>query len=223
MPLCWIDIETSGLDPNRDHILEVACVITDGSLREVARWEHITYYEESEVLSRVDASNERAVLEASELTGVNPYVIRMHLENGLWAASAKEITRVYGPPTPCVGRRGLPDQVCSADEQLSDFIKAHCPQTGEKIGPQLAGSSVHFDRSFLKVDMPLTHALLHYRHLDTTSINELARRVWLDAYSGRPAQDGVAHRAMPDIQYSLGVARYYAAALSSVERTESEP
>ena len=34
--LVWIDLEMTGLDPDRDVILEIATIITDGALREVA-------------------------------------------------------------------------------------------------------------------------------------------------------------------------------------------
>jgi len=32
-PIFWIDLEMTGLDPNQHTILEVACIVTDGSLR----------------------------------------------------------------------------------------------------------------------------------------------------------------------------------------------
>lgn len=35
--ILWLDLETTGLDTERDHILEVAVVATDDSLRELAR------------------------------------------------------------------------------------------------------------------------------------------------------------------------------------------
>jgi uncharacterized protein YprB with RNaseH-like and TPR domain len=34
--LVWFDLEMTGLDENRDHILEIACVITDKQLNIVA-------------------------------------------------------------------------------------------------------------------------------------------------------------------------------------------
>lgn len=34
-PLVWIDLEMTGLDPDRDVIVEIATVVTDGSLRTV--------------------------------------------------------------------------------------------------------------------------------------------------------------------------------------------
>lgn len=39
--LCWVDIETTGLDPERHSILEVAIIVTDGDLSEIARGEWV--------------------------------------------------------------------------------------------------------------------------------------------------------------------------------------
>jgi oligoribonuclease len=35
--LLWVDLEMTGLDPNKDRILEVACIATDWDFNEVAR------------------------------------------------------------------------------------------------------------------------------------------------------------------------------------------
>lgn len=34
-PLVWIDCEMTGLDPKRDRLLEIACIVTDGQLQPV--------------------------------------------------------------------------------------------------------------------------------------------------------------------------------------------
>ncbi|KAJ3209808.1 hypothetical protein HDU67_005892 [Dinochytrium kinnereticum] len=34
-PLVWIDLEMTGLDLEKDHIIEIACIITDGDLKAV--------------------------------------------------------------------------------------------------------------------------------------------------------------------------------------------
>lgn len=63
----WIDLETTGLDPTKGVILEVACIITD----------------------RTPAMNTVGVMHAvvrhqiDERT-VDPYVLDMHSANGLW-------------------------------------------------------------------------------------------------------------------------------------------
>ena len=39
--LLWIDLEMTGLDPEKDRILEVAAIATDMKLNEIARFEAI--------------------------------------------------------------------------------------------------------------------------------------------------------------------------------------
>ncbi len=227
MPLVWIDLETTGLHPERDHVLEFACIITDDKLDEVARSTHVVHHPRAGDFAALDPKDDAAIAAAGELHGVDPYVIRMHLANGLWAESARSLMRVSGRPTPTTGRRGMPDQVSSAEELLSHFIESTItemspPDLGEKRGPQLAGSTVSFDRAFLKFHMPKAHALLHYRNLDTTSLNELARRNWPKLHAARPSDPG-GHRAVHDIEYSIAIAKYYALHLSPAVPTESAP
>ncbi len=64
--LVWIDLETTGLDTQTDQILEVACVITDDELNEIARREWIVT---PALLVRVDL-----------------YVLAMHVKSGLFEA-----------------------------------------------------------------------------------------------------------------------------------------
>lgn len=49
--LIWIDLEMTGLDPQNDHIIEIASVITDGALEVVAKGPSIAIYQPDEVLA----------------------------------------------------------------------------------------------------------------------------------------------------------------------------
>ena len=66
--MVWIDVETTGLDAGRDLLLEVAVVVTDGQLNELAH------------LSRSIAHPEQRVLEL-----MGPTVREMHVRSGLLA------------------------------------------------------------------------------------------------------------------------------------------
>jgi len=55
--LIWIDMEMSGLDPDRDRILEVALVITDSGLEVVAQAPVLVVHQSAEVLDGMDAWN----------------------------------------------------------------------------------------------------------------------------------------------------------------------
>lgn len=77
--IAFLDLETTGLNPATCAILEVACVIVDDDLREVARFERVVTYS--------DLAETRAA--------ADPVVQKMHDDNGLWAA--------------CAGGKKLPD------------------------------------------------------------------------------------------------------------------
>ncbi|MCX7946618.1 MAG: oligoribonuclease [Hydrogenophilus sp.] len=53
--LIWIDMEMTGLDPDRDRILEVALVATDNDLNVVGVLEPIAIFQSEEVLGGMDA------------------------------------------------------------------------------------------------------------------------------------------------------------------------
>ncbi len=66
--LVWIDLETTGLDPKGDQILEVACVITDSELNEI------------------EGTRREWIVTPALLVRVDLYVLAMHVKNGLFEA-----------------------------------------------------------------------------------------------------------------------------------------
>ena len=54
-PLAWVDLEMTGLDPDRCVVLEVAAMITDGDLNEVATFEGLVIHHDAPVLEAMDA------------------------------------------------------------------------------------------------------------------------------------------------------------------------
>lgn len=175
--IVWIDTETTGLQPAKERLLEVACVVTDDKLNEVGRYEAVT--------------NEAKFV---DFANVDPYVIDMHFKNGLWEASLKS-----------------PVARWVADTELVRFLGQHCP--GKH---QLGGSTISFDRGFIEVHLPLTNEHLHYRNIDVTTFNEIARRFWPEVHEARPRSAETKHRAMDDILESLNVMRYYTSKLGPI-------
>ncbi|HLQ26438.1 MAG TPA: oligoribonuclease [Acidiferrobacterales bacterium] len=57
--LVWIDLEMTGLDPNTDHILEIATIITDSELNIVAQGPVLAIHQPDEVLAAMDDWNRR--------------------------------------------------------------------------------------------------------------------------------------------------------------------
>jgi len=99
----------------------------------------------------------------------------------------------------------------SVASQLSLFLE----ENGiERKSGVLAGSSIHFDRSFIREHLSSFEADLHYRMVDVSSFNEVALRFAPDIYATRPnvPKEEVAHRALPDVRHSISVLRHYLAA-----------
>lgn len=51
--LIWIDLEMTGLDPRTDHILEIACIVTDPDLNIVAQGPEIAIFQPDDVLNNM--------------------------------------------------------------------------------------------------------------------------------------------------------------------------
>lgn len=68
MKLLWLDLETTGLDPDDDLVLEVCAVVTDMHLRKLGEYHAVVHHTEKRLNERLDA---------------NARVRKMHTDNGL--------------------------------------------------------------------------------------------------------------------------------------------
>lgn len=193
--LTWIDLETTGLDARRERILEIAVVITEADLTEVARYERVT--------------DEAGRLVFADL---DPFVQVMHTTNGLWGASCAAFT---------AGGNNIGEVDSAVEAWLRRVLGQPDVIALSKDRPKMAGSSVHFDREFVREHMPRTYKLFSHRIYDVSSINEFASRAVPKVHEGRPREGTVAHRSLPDILHSIDVARYYARHL--VDRAAPQP
>ncbi len=57
--LVWMDMEMSGLDPAKERIIEVATIITDGNLTEVAVGPDLVIHQPDELLAAMDEWNRK--------------------------------------------------------------------------------------------------------------------------------------------------------------------
>jgi oligoribonuclease len=55
--LIWVDLEMTGLDTQADHIIEIATIVTDSSLRILAEGPVIAIYQDEAVLGAMDEWN----------------------------------------------------------------------------------------------------------------------------------------------------------------------
>ncbi|MBZ0116247.1 MAG: oligoribonuclease [Sandaracinaceae bacterium] len=175
--LVWIDMEMSGLDPERERILEIATIVTDGQLNVLAEGPEIVIHQPDELLGAMDEWN-----------------TKHHGASGL-------VDRV---------RASRVDEA-AAETMTLELIGAHVPA---RSAP-LAGNSIHQDRLFLAKYMPRLTAHLHYRNVDVSTVKELVKRWYPEAFEKRPTKRA-AHRALDDIRESIDELRYYRKAVFRV-------
>lgn len=199
--IVWIDLEASGLRAAVHAVLEFAAIVTDDRLQETGRFHRVVHWEGAAACMHLGAdSSEDAFAETAASTGIDLAVVKMHARNGLWGESARS-----------------PHLLGVVDDQLTTFLMQLAGSTdGERaqevppVRPPIAGSSIWLDRSFMAVSLPCSLEQLHYRSIDVTTLNELAKRFWPELHGGKPHRREL-HRALPDIEDSLTLGRYYAA------------
>ena len=57
--LVWLDMEMTGLDPERERIIEVAMILTDGQLTEIATGPELVLHQPDEILAAMDDWNKK--------------------------------------------------------------------------------------------------------------------------------------------------------------------
>jgi oligoribonuclease len=55
--LVWLDMEMTGLDPERERIIEMATILTDGNLTEIATGPDLVIHQDDEILAAMDEWN----------------------------------------------------------------------------------------------------------------------------------------------------------------------
>ncbi len=168
--LIWMDLEMTGLDPDRERIIEMVTLVTDSALNVVAEGPEIVIHQSESLLAAMDEWNQTH-----------------HGDSGL-------VEKV----------RSSTVSETEAEAQTLRFLEQHCKPG--KI--PLAGNSIHQDRRFLSKYMPALDRFLHYRNVDVSTVKELTRRWYPDAYGKRPEKKG-SHRALDDIRDSIAELRYY--------------
>ncbi len=167
--LVWIDLEMTGLDPERDRILEIATVVTDKDLNIVAEGPALVIHQPEEILAQM----------------------------GTWCQTHHAASGLLEE----VRQSRLTER--EAELRTLEFLRAWVPP---ETSP-MCGNTVCQDRRFLARYMPELERFFHYRHLDVSTIKELARR-WRPGVLSGWEKRGV-HRALEDIKESIEELRHY--------------
>ncbi|KAL4707605.1 hypothetical protein ACJJTC_001650 [Scirpophaga incertulas] len=75
--IVWVDLEMTGLDFENDHILEIACLVTEGNLDMVAKGPDIVIHQSDDILDNMDQ-----------------WCVAQHGQSGLTEASRKSTTSI---------------------------------------------------------------------------------------------------------------------------------
>ncbi|AOE44612.1 exonuclease [Gordonia phage Jumbo] len=184
-----LDIETTGLDPQQNIMIELGIQLY------TARLELID--ERSWIMSDSNTVNHVNLLSHKELG--NDYVLNMHTENGL----IQDIQSKYDSHIRM-------DQAMVETEAI-DWLKEYSLGKN-RVQLPLCGSSIHFDRQFLSLQMPNLNAAFHYRNIDISSIKEMAR-IYKPALLENAAPANKTHRVLDDCTASRNELEYYVESL----------
>lgn len=180
--LIWVDLETTGLDPIMDDVLEMAAVVTDTGL--------------------VGGDDQRDTFHAlvsweGAIEQLTEWVRNTHTETGL----LEEVTG--GSTSSVVLER--------ADHLMATWLD-EVRERHQSTRLTLAGSTPSFDMSFIERHLPEVRQRLHYRLFDVSTLRQACvwwsdvggsnQTNDLFGWKEEPA-----HRATQDVRYSLELAR----------------
>lgn len=183
--LVWVDVETFGLDPDRDPILEIGFIITTLDLQPLSTFNTLIW--EAGIY---DTCYKRLLKDASNGNKDAQYVFDMHDKSGLW-----DEARADGGST------------ALAATEVHEWLDS---QNINGTDP-LCGSSVQFDRSMFRAQFPDIEERFHYRNIDISTVKELCRRYNPLVYGGlnTSAIKRELHRVIPDIEDSISEHQFY--------------
>ena len=167
--LIWIDLEMTGLVPEKDIIIEIATVVTDADLNVLAEGPSIAIHQNNKHLDSMDEWN-----------------TRQHTKSGL-------IQRVKESEI----------SVNEAEKQTLDFLMKYV----DPGASPMCGNSICQDRRFLYNYMPKLEKFFHYRHIDVSTLKELAVRWKPDVVTNSFKQSK--HLALSDIYDSINELKHY--------------
>jgi oligoribonuclease len=181
--LAWIDIETTGLDPENDEILEIGIVITTAN----------------RAFTILDQRTWVIPFDAHRIGDWIPQVVRdMHTKSGLWELCHDDYVRSNLTSY----RHKFPTRT-ERESQMMELLKMWSAEKSP-----MCGSTPHFDRAFLQGRYPMLEKLFHYRNFDVSTLNQYAL-LWDENW--KSVKNDV-HRAIPDLQDSIQTARNFSRA-----------
>jgi oligoribonuclease len=175
----------TGLRPSVDRITEVAAIITDMNLREIATYESGVKHSK-ELLEELTSQSEWHRQQKSYTKTIIEHSLKGKSEEVIQSELIDFIERHIG--------------LSKSPEQFP-----HTPGSLEAKGEiYLAGNSIGADRAFIDSWWPKVARVLHYRMIDVSSF-----KVWHEAHGVKKFPKKNKHRAIDDIRESIAEFSYY--------------
>ena len=177
MKLLFIDLETTGLNPRKDDIVEVGAILIEvdaenHALRRLGGFQRLN--------RKVDFNKIK-----------NAHVLEMHKKSGLWEIAVTE--RQSSSYNKSMSLRGIEEQL------LQDMRFA-----GFELGKvMIAGYSPHFDLGFITQQMPLLRSALHHRVFDVSTLQTIWLETNEEAANAAKDEEAKKHRAVADCEQAL--------------------
>lgn len=140
--LLWIDLEMTGLDPEKDRILEVAAIGTDWAMNPICSY--------------------------TGIIKVGPEIIKSRMVGKFWeehSATRDALIKQNASGQPIAQIEA--ELLAFLDQNFAKQSIKNDPKGKGKI--ILAGNSIHQDRKFIEREMPALNQRLHYRMLDVSA------------------------------------------------------
>ena len=177
----WLDMEMTGLDPETDHIIEVAGIVTDSKFNELDSF-HYLVHQPDEVLEKMKSAIWYKVDKKTGERRQVGTVFDMHMQSGVLDK---------------VQQSGIDELI--VEQRVIEFIQSHFK--GRVV---LAGNSIHQDRRFIKQWWPNLYQLLHYQMVDVSTLKMIAR-----ARGKKEMEKQENHTSLDDIRESMAELQFY--------------
>jgi oligoribonuclease len=178
----FLDLETTGINPEKDFIIELGAAVVDDDF-EIVDERNYVFPMSNWIQEKLD--------------GADPIVQEMHTSNHLIAEmnklAAQGNSLSYGYYRRCL------EMVLLEWFSQCGLTAGECP---------MAGETIHFDRAFLKLHMPVVEEFFHYRDWEVSTLKR-ATQMWAPNYYRRNPffEAPSSHRALSDVRMAVEYTR----------------
>lgn len=186
--IIFLDLETTGLSHTTESILEIGLVIyndSTDSMIDQCNW--VTRPIERDINDRT-RYKVRSLDEAK--AGVDPFVLQMHEDSGLWAELAE-----------------TKDTLFHAGEQIPDWLAMNDLDIKNRLYTVAGNGPDRFDRPFLQHNagaMNNLDSIFHYRSLDISNLFHALKKIDPSVVEGyQSSRKKMNHRGIDDCLQSI--------------------